>query len=168
MRGLFPWKRQRKYIFVQLNLKLLLKYIMVTDHLKYNFNYNELFRGWSRLSLCWPVRMGFGPMEPVETASKCYPVPWECSVPYRVPLGWGSYLWETPEQDLRQKSGALDLGLCWCFIHHCCMWKEAVPVKVTSESQWRYIGCLRLGSELSALLAFLRLLQLARVMSSVT
>lgn len=33
MWGLFPWKRQRKYIFVQLNLSLLLKYIIVTDDL---------------------------------------------------------------------------------------------------------------------------------------
>lgn len=89
IQGLFPWKRQRKYFFVQLNLSLLLKCIMVVDHLKYNFNYNELFRGWSRLSLCWSVRIGFGPMEPVETVSKCYPGPCECSVAYRVPLGWG-------------------------------------------------------------------------------
>ena len=89
MRGLFPWKR-RKYIFVQLNLNLLLKYIMATDHLKYNFNHNAIFAGWSRLRLCWPVRIAFGPTGSVETVMQTPPVPWECSVPCWAPLGWGA------------------------------------------------------------------------------
>lgn len=156
MWGLLPWKRRRKYIFVQLNLNLLLKYIMVTDHLKYNFTYNALFGGWSRLCWCWPVGIGFGPVGSVEAVTWMLPVPWECGVPCQVPgcLTWGGH----PD---RVSGRNWALGLCWCFTQHCCMWKTAVLGKVASESQWWYAGHLRVTSEpLAFLQESLRLLRL--------